>query len=117
MTDKTYMLEVDGLGAFEVRESCTAVTLRTQAEANRLSEGQPVLAPWFAGIVFALALLKTRIVKAPDGWDPDALDIQDDRDWAKVEKVVLAIREKDRFFREKRLEEREAPGTPASSFD
>jgi hypothetical protein len=99
MNDNTYMLEVEGVGSFEVRRRSMRISTAIAAEFNRLTEGQEQLSSFFGHFCQVYATLKVIIAKGPDGWDLDALDPDDADSYDQLIKVFTAIREKEAFFR------------------
>ena len=96
---KTFQIQIDDLGLFEFKHRAMRDELRIGAEYSRLTEGVDTPAEWFGLLAEMMSALKVLTVKAPDGWDMDAMDPLDGGTYDKIMRVFSALREKERFFR------------------
>ncbi|WP_295455304.1 hypothetical protein [uncultured Thiodictyon sp.] len=99
MADLTFMVPVDAVGVFECRRRTMRVAVAITAEYNRLTEGAESIGGEFAGICNFLAYLKAMVVRGPDGWDPYAIDPDDEAAVAALQDVYAAIKTAEGRFR------------------
>ena len=100
-TEQTYPVEVDGVGVFHVAKRTMRHEFRIQAEYSRLTEGVDTPTPNLEIMAAIFSVLKVLIVKAPDGWNLDAIDPLDQDEYAKLIRVHSAVRAKEDSFRRK----------------
>lgn len=68
------LLNVDGIGAFELHRRTLRNEIKIGAEFNRLTEGQETLSEWFRDLCEMVSYLKVMVAKAPAGWSLDEMD-------------------------------------------
>lgn len=94
-----FTLEVPEVGAFTFAKRTMRRELRIQAEYSRLTEGvdTPTLGlEMLAGMLSQLSVLT---IRGPEGWDLEAIDPLDEREYAKLLRVHAALRAKEDSFR------------------
>lgn len=111
MTSNTqqFSIEVDGIGPFTFAKRTMRLEFRVQAEQSRLTEGQAEPSQQLATFAAIFSQLKVLTIDAPEGWDLDAMDPNDDDTWARLMKVHSALRAKELSFR--RPAQPHRPGT------
>lgn len=93
-----FPVTVDGVGTFTFGRRTMKDEIAIQVEYARIIDGvEPT--NWLALVGGWISTLKTMTVRAPDGWDIDALDPLDPETYAKLSKVHAALAEKERSFR------------------
>lgn len=93
-----FHVPVEGIGTFVFGKRTMADELAVQREfADILGGVEPTA--WLQTMAGWLAVLRVLTVKAPDGWDLDALDPLEDETYAKLNRVYTALREKEDSFR------------------
>ena len=92
---------VDGIGTFIFGYRKLADELRIQVEYARITEAQPATV-WLFNLATYISALRVLMVKAPDGWDLEALDPLDEESFVQIERVFSELREKEDSFRPKR---------------
>lgn len=97
--DKTFQIQIEGVGAFEFRHRRLRDEMRVAAEYSRLTEGVDNPPAWFDQLARMVATVKILTVKGPEGWDVDAMDPLDGETYATITKVYAALRDKEDFFR------------------
>lgn len=104
-----FTLDVEGVGRFVFGRRTMADEIKIHVEYSRLTEAvNPT--PWLDSVATWLSTLKVLMVRAPDGFDMEALDPFDDGVYQKLVKVHLALSEKERSFRRTSGEAIEAAG-------
>lgn len=73
-TDETITAEVPGIGAFEYSDYSVAKGRQILAEISRITGGVATPTPLLAWYGECVATCKVLCLKAPEGWDWDALD-------------------------------------------
>lgn len=103
MEGTNYPLSVDDVGEFEVRRTTGRLKLAIMGEYSRLLNGTETPTPRMSLTCENLAYVKVLVSKKPDGFSGDiddpAVDIFDEAYIVKLDAVVSAIRDKERFFR------------------
>ena len=99
MIKRTFGLDVDGVGVFQVKRRTMLTEIEVAAEVNRLVGGQEDLSDWLRGLVQTVATLKVQIVEAPDDFDIEELDPDDPDSYALMTRVYRAIKAKEGDFR------------------
>jgi hypothetical protein len=94
-----FPVEVEGIGTFHFAKRTMRNEFRIQAEYSRLTEGVETPTPNLEIMAGVFSTLKVLTLKAPDGWDLDALDPLVDEDFAKAIRVHAALRAKEGSFR------------------
>lgn len=97
-TDSDFALSVDGIGTFSFGKRTMRDEIAIQVEFARLIDGVEPTA-WLQAVCGWLSVLKVLTVRAPEGWDIDAMDPLEDETYAKLSKVYEALAEKERSFR------------------
>ena len=108
-SDSDFDVEVDGVGTFRFGRRSMRDEIKIQVEFARIIEGVTPT-EWLAVVAGWIAALKVLTVRAPDGWDIDAMDPLDDESYAKMAKVHRALTEKERSFRRKPAQASQAAG-------
>ena len=101
MSIKPYQLEVDGIGEFTFRRRNMRDQIRIEAEAERITGGPVENKSPLQRAAIAIATLSVLTVKAPDGWDVDAMDPLEQADVETVLKVAGEVYEAEARFRER----------------
>lgn len=97
---KTQVVNVDGVGSFEVSQRTVRQALAISAEYNRLTEGAEMVAPDFQAVCDMMSYLVVMVVKAPDDWgDVYLMDPDDEEAMLKVRAVYSALRAAEARFR------------------
>lgn len=94
-----FTVQVDGVGTFTFGRRTMRDEIAIQVEYARIIDGVEPTA-WLQAVGGWLSVLRTMTVRAPDGWDLDAMDPLDDETYARISKVYEAFVEKERFFRQ-----------------
>jgi hypothetical protein len=95
---KEYTAEVEGLGTFTFRTYGAKVQLSIESETRRVLGGSCESISTI-GAVVSLVTLERVTVAAPDGWDLDLLDMNDESDRALLLKVYGRMNEERKRFR------------------
>lgn len=98
ITERTYPLEVEGIGNFTIKKRRVPDQVRIQSDASRMTGG-PVDDPFMREIALAYSTLKYVVDVAPDGWNIDDIDPLNSEDVDKLLKVWEALREAEVNFR------------------
>lgn len=93
-----FRVDVPDVGEFVFGKRTMRDEIATQVEYARLIDGV-VPTPWLETVCGAIADLKTLTVKAPDGWDLDALEPHDPETYKKLLAVHRELITKERSFR------------------
>lgn len=94
-----YTVNVEGVGTFAFARRTMRDEIAIQVEYARIIDGvEPTM--WLASVGGWLSALRVLTVRAPDGWDLDALDPADPETYAKLLRVHDALTEKERSFRQ-----------------
>ncbi|NCC29690.1 MAG: hypothetical protein EOM22_16505 [Gammaproteobacteria bacterium] len=96
---RTFKLDVDGVGVFTVKRRTVLVEIEIAAEINRLLGGQDAVSNWLAGLVATVATLKVQLVDVPKDFDIDALDPDDPESYDLMNRVYRAVKAKEGEFR------------------
>lgn len=108
-SDTDFTLSVEGIGTFAFGKRAMRDEIAIQVEFARLIDGVEPTA-WLQAVCGWLSVLKVLTVRAPEGWDIDAMDPLDDGTYAKLSKVYEALAEKERSFRRGPKQASEAGG-------
>lgn len=94
-----YTVSVEGIGTFTFGRRAMRDEIAIQVEYARIIDG---VAPteWLALVGGWLSTLRVLTVRAPEGWDIDALDPSDPETYSKLLRVHDALTEKERSFRQ-----------------
>ena len=95
---RTYQVEVDGVGTFTFRRRTMGDFVRIPNKALEILGGVPQH-PWLLDQATMLAELGMLAVGAPEGWDIEMMDPLDDGDVAVVRKVHGRLIEEEARFR------------------
>lgn len=102
-SDTDFSVQIEGVGSFRFARRTMAEEIRIQAEyAKYLNGADPT--PWLASVAGWLATLRVLTVRAPDGWQPDELELLDPLDeqvYAKLSQIHGGLRDAEREFRRK----------------
>ena len=99
MNEKTFPLEVAGIGNFVFRRRVLRDEFRIGAEYSRLTEGVDAPSQWLDLFATAYATLKVLAVEAPDGWELDTMAPDDSDTYRKIMEVFGALRAAEARFR------------------
>lgn len=93
-----FTVDVEDVGTFTFGRRTMADEIRVQVEYARIIEGvEPT--NWLQIVGGWLSALRVLTVRAPAGWDVDALDPLDDETYAKLGKVHGALTTQEATFR------------------
>lgn len=93
-----FRVAVPDVGDFVFGKRTMRDEISTQVEYARVLDGVSPT-PWLEAVVGAIADLSVLTVKAPDGWDIDAMEPHDPETYAKLIAVHRGLLEKERHFR------------------
>ena len=93
-----FNVTVEGIGTFTFGRRMMRDEFAIQVEFARLIDGVEPTA-WLQAVGGWVSTLKVLTVRAPDGWDLDAMDPADDNTYARLNRVYDALIEKERSFR------------------
>lgn len=100
--NETYVLDLDGVGQFEVLRLTQRQRLRVLTEQARLTEGLEDLPETLMQEASITAAVKVLVVKAPEGWDVDLIDpLDEDGSYSAMQRLYAAISEREQRFRGK----------------
>lgn len=99
-----FVVQVPDVGTFTFRKKNMRVQAEVECEFARLTECLANVPDFLATLSSALADLTVLTVSAPDGWDLDALDPEEEEDHAKLLNVWGALRDKQASFRRDRAQ-------------
>lgn len=108
-----FVAPVDGVGTFTFAKKSFRDQVAIEVEYARLTEGVETVTNFLYNIATAMATLTVLTVTAPDGWDINALDPEDDESYMKLMKVWGALRDKQSAFRKAAKPGSEGAGTGA----
>lgn len=95
-----YAVDVEGVGTFMFGRRTMRDQIAIEVEFARIIDGVEPTA-WLAAMGGWLSTLRVLTVRAPAGWDLDALDPTDPETYSKLLRVHDALAEKERSFRHK----------------
>lgn len=93
-----FIVTVDGVGTFSFGYRTMRDEFAIQVEFARIIEGVEPTA-WLQTVGGWLSALRVLTVRAPDGWDIDAMDPLDEKTYAKLGAVYQALIDRERSFR------------------
>lgn len=93
-----FTVKVEGVGSFTFGRRTMRDEIAIQVEYARIIDGVEPTA-WLQAVGGWLSVLRTLTVRAPEGWDLDAMDPLDDETYARLNKVYEALVEQERSFR------------------
>jgi hypothetical protein len=99
MTDKTYPIEMPGIGVFTFRRRKMRDEFRVGAEYSRLTEGVESPSSWLDMFATAFSTLKVLTVESPAGWDMEEMEPDDPDSYRKIMEVFGALRADEARFR------------------
>lgn len=99
MSEQTFDVEVREIGTFTFRKRTPKLSMRCVAAAIDFI-GEPARTPWQGQVGDVFGTLKTLLVRAPEGFDIEALDPLEPADLAKAQVVWGALRETEARFRQ-----------------
>lgn len=91
---------VEGIGRFRFARRKLADELQIQRLYAEYAGGVEPTA-WLATLAEYLSTLNTLTVEAPEGWDMDNMDPLDNETYQKINRVFVALREREETFRGK----------------
>ena len=94
-----YTVSVEGVGMFAFGRRTMRDEIAIQVEYARIIDGVTPT-EWLALVGGWMSALRILTVRAPDGWDIDALDPTDPETYSKLSRVYEALTEKERSFRQ-----------------
>jgi hypothetical protein len=104
-----FRVTVPDVGDFVFAKRTMRDEIATQVEYARIIDGVQAT-PWLEAVGGAIADLTVLTVKAPDGWDLDALEPHDPATYTKLIAAHRGLLEKERSFRRGPDKAGEAPG-------
>ncbi len=99
MTDRTYNVNVEGIGNFVCRRRTMRVAVAISAEYNRLTEGASTVSKELDAIADFLSFLAVVVVSGPEGWDPYLCDPDSAQEIERLQSVYRAIKDAEARFR------------------
>lgn len=93
-----FTVEVEGVGTFVFARRQMRDQIRIGVIYSEMTEGVTAT-PWLETVCTWMATLQQLMVRAPEGFDVDAMDPLDDDIWKKLLKVYSALRAKEGSFR------------------
>lgn len=109
MRSETHIVEVEGVGSFEVRRPIMRTAIAVEVEYARLTEGVEVVPADLAYICRIISYLKVMVTSAPDKWDVDNVDPYDEVGVSRIREVYEALTEAEARFRQGAGKESQAP--------
>lgn len=109
----TFALEVEGIGAFTFKRRRLRDGLAIQREYSDIMGACLTPIDGFVAAANWVATLRVLTVSAPDGWDLEAMDPDDDGDVKKMAAVYGALRAREDTFRGRAKPGGEAGGEAA----
>lgn len=104
-----FLVEVEGVGTFCFARRTMRDELKIQVEYSRIVDGvKPT--EWLHLVASWIAALKVMTVRAPEGWDVEAMDPLDDQTFENLAKVHRALFEKEQSFRRSTGKDGQAAG-------
>lgn len=107
-----FRVDVPDVGEFVFARRTMRDEVSTQVEFARMIDGVTPT-PWLDAVCGAIADIKVLTVKAPDGWDLDALEPHEPDTYKKLLGVHQALLDKERSFRPGAAKAGEAAGAGA----
>lgn len=104
-----FSLPVDGIGTFIFARRTMGDQMKIHVEYARATEGVKPTA-WLDSVATYLSTIRTMLVLGPQGFDLDDLDPYDDEALEKLARVYAALEDKERSFRQRKVEEGKAGG-------
>lgn len=108
-----FRVDVPNVGEFVFARRTMRDEVATQVEFAKLIDGVPTPTPWLNAVCGAIADLKVLTVKAPEGWDLDALEPHDPETYTKLLGAHQGLLDKERSFRPGAAKTGEAAGAGA----
>jgi hypothetical protein len=108
-----FIVAVDGIGNFTFAKRTMGDEIAIQVAYAEIIDGVKPTA-WLETMGGWLSALRVLTVRAPDGWDIDAMDPLDDETYLKLGRVHAALTEWERTFREKQRLGSKAGGESAT---
>jgi hypothetical protein len=96
-----FQVQVDGLGSFTFARRTMRDEFAIHAEYSRVTEGVDSPTNFLASFAEYFSVLKVLTVAAPDGWNVETIDPQEDASLAQLKSVFAALRAKEADFRRK----------------
>lgn len=93
-----YYENVEGIGRFRFARRKLTDEIQIQRFYAEYAGGVEPTA-WLATLAEYLSTLKTLTVEAPEGWDIDEMDPLDNETYQKLNRVFVALREREETFR------------------
>lgn len=91
-------LVVEGVGNFSFARRTMRDEMKIQVEYARFIDGVTPT-DWLRAVAGWLSVLNVLTVRAPEGWDTEAMDPLDDDTYSKMLKVYTALITQERSFR------------------
>lgn len=102
---------VEGIGRFRFARRRLAEEMEIQRLYAEYAGGVEPTA-WLATLAEYLSTLNALTVEAPEGWDMDNMDPLDDETYQKINRVFVALREREERFRGKPGKDGQGAGAP-----
>ncbi len=96
-----FVLPVEGIGVFTFARRTMREQIAIELEYAKYTEGFPMVTEALHMMATSFAELKCLTVQAPDGWDIESMDFEDEESVDKIMKVWGALRDKLSSFRRK----------------
>jgi hypothetical protein len=117
MRPDTHVVEVEGVGSFEVRRPIMRTAIRIEVEYSRLTEGLETVPDELSFLCRIMAYLKVMIVSGPDDWDVDNCDPYTETEVTRLREVYDALNAAEARFRSKSDPKPQAEGEGPQSGD
>lgn len=114
---RTFTVDVPGVGTFECRRRTMRVLAAISAEYNRLTEGAQEVSDEFASFCDFLSYLKVMIVSGPEGWDPYEADPDEPGAMEKFQTVYREVQSAEARFRQRSGGDDQGQGAGAEHVD
>lgn len=96
--ENDFTVKVDDVGSFSFGRRTMRDEIAIQVEYARIIDGVEPTA-WLQAVGGWLSALRVLTVRAPEGWDLDAMDPLDGETYAKLNRVFQALVDQERSFR------------------
>lgn len=96
-----FSVKVEGIGTFTFARRTMADEIAIQREYAIIIDGVENPTDWLRAVGGWLSAFRVLTVRAPDGWDLDAMDPLDPDTYTRMFQVFEALTEQERSFRRK----------------
>lgn len=108
-----FILKVDDIGTFTFAKRSMRDEIAIQVEFAKLIDGAEPTA-WLQAVCGWISTFRVLTVRAPEGWDIDAMDPLEDETYGKMRTVFTAMTAKEGSFRRKPKQASEGSGAGES---